>query len=142
MAGTEDPNLEGPPELRLEVTCFLRGLAENLEEEDEKVPSPEPPVKEVHKWGTWKAEACKTPSWWRELVAVPEVEDWEKLACEVQASFWLPKRVSKIHMMDNYHHDPPAPPCLLWKSFRPPPNFIYACWDIQEMQREKTVAYA
>ena len=28
---TEDPNLEEPPELGLKVTCFLRGLAENLE---------------------------------------------------------------------------------------------------------------
>ena len=40
----------------LEVTCFLRGSAENLEEEEEKAPSPKPPVKELHKWVTWKAK--------------------------------------------------------------------------------------
>ena len=57
---TKDPDLEEPPELRLEVTCFLRRLAENSEEE-EKVPSPKPPVKELHKWVAWKAGACKTP---------------------------------------------------------------------------------
>ena len=37
---------------------------------------------------------------------------------------------------------PPAPLCLLRKNFQLPPNSIFACRDIQEMQREKTVAYA
>ena len=41
-AATEDPDLEELPELGLEVTCFLRGLAENSEEEDKKAPSPKP----------------------------------------------------------------------------------------------------
>ena len=45
-AATEDPNLEEPLELGLEVTCFLRGSAENSEEKDEKMPSPEPAVEE------------------------------------------------------------------------------------------------
>ena len=123
---TEDPDLEEPPELGPEVTCFLRGLAENSEEE-EKVPSPKPPVKEFHKWVKWKAEACKMPSWWRELMAVPQVEDCEKLAQEVWASFWLLKRASKLHKMENYHQAPPAPLCLLRKNFLPPPNSIFAC---------------
>ena len=134
VAATEDPDLEEPLELEPEVTCFLRGSAENLEEEDKKVSSPEPPVKELHKWVTWKAEACKMPSWWRELMAVPEVEDCEKLAWEVWASFWLPIRVSKLHKMENYHQAPPATPCLLQKNFLPPLDSIFACWDIQEMQ--------
>ena len=37
---------------------------------------------------------------------------------------------------------PPAPLCLLRKNFQLPPNSIFACWDIWEIQREKTVAYA
>ena len=37
---------------------------------------------------------------------------------------------------------PPTPPCLLRNSFQPPPNTIFACWDIREIQREKTIAYA
>ena len=60
---TEDPNLEELLELGLEVTCFLRGSAENSEEEEEKALPPKPPVKELHKWVTWKAEACEMPSW-------------------------------------------------------------------------------
>ena len=86
-AATEDADLEELPELGLEVTCFLRGSAENLEEEDKKAPSPKPPVEELWEWVKWKAGAYKMPSWWRELMKVPEVEDHEKLAWEVQASF-------------------------------------------------------
>ena len=87
VAATEDPNLEEPLELGSEVTCFLRGPAENSEEEDEKASSPKPPVEELWGWVKWKAEAYKMPSWLRELMKVPEVEDHEKLAQEVQASF-------------------------------------------------------
>ena len=84
---TKDPNLEEPPELGPEVTCFLRGSTENSEEEDERAPSPEPPVEELQKWVIWKAEVYETPSWWRELMMVPGVEEHERLAWEVWASF-------------------------------------------------------
>ena len=43
------------------------------------MPCPKPPVEELQKWVMWKAETYKTPSWWRELMKVPEVEDHEKL---------------------------------------------------------------
>ena len=79
--------MEDPPELGPEVTCFLQGPAEGSEEEDVKVPSPKPPIEELRKWVTWKAQACETPSWWQELTMVPEVDDHEKLAQEVRASF-------------------------------------------------------
>ena len=142
VAATKDLDLKEPLELGLEVTYFLRGSAESSEGENEKVPSPEPPVKEFHRWVTWKGEACEMPSCWRELMAVPEVEDWEKLAREVWASFWLPRRASELQEVENYHQAPPAPPCVLQKSFMPPPNSTYTCWDIWEVQQEKMVAYA
>ena len=44
--------------------------------------------------------------------------------------------------MENYHQAPPAPLCLLRRNFLPPPNSIFTCQDIWEMQREKMVAYA
>ena len=139
---TEDPNLEELLELGPEVTCFLRGSAKNLEEGDKRVPSPKPQVEELWKWVMWKAEAYKTPSWWRELLKVPGVEDHENLAWEVQASFQLPKRASELHQVEDYHQAPPVLQCLLWKNFLPPPNSIFACQDIREVQCEKTVAYA
>ena len=140
-AATEDPNYEELLELGQEVTCFLRGSAENTEEEDKKAPSPEPPVEELQKWVMWKAEAYEMPIWWRELMKIPGVEDHEKLAWEVWASFWLPKRVDKLHQVENYYQAPPAPLCLLQKNFLPLPNSNFACQDIWEMQCEQTVAY-
>ena len=40
VVATKDINVEEPPELRLEVTCFLQGLAKNSEEENMKAPLP------------------------------------------------------------------------------------------------------
>ena len=102
---TKDPDLEEPPELELGVTSFLRGSVENSEEE-EKAPPPEPPVKELHKWVTWKAKMCKTPDWWRELFVVPGVPNCKKLVQKVQASFSHPKRISEVNKMENYYQAP------------------------------------
>ena len=94
---TEDPDLEELPELEPEVACFLRGSAENSEEEEEKAPSPKPPVKGLCRWVAWKAEACETPVWWREQLAGPEVQDCEELAQKVRASFHLSKRANELN---------------------------------------------
>ena len=102
-AATEDLNLEEPPELGPEVTCFLQGSVKSLGEENVKVPSPKPPIEELQKWVTWKAWAYKTPSWWQELTMVPGLDDYEKLACEVWASFQLLKRVSEQCWVKNNH---------------------------------------
>ena len=86
-AATEDLNLEEPLELGPEVTCFLQGSVKNSEEERKKTPSPKPPIEELQRWVTWKAQAVETPNWWQELTKIPDVDDYEKLAHEVQASF-------------------------------------------------------
>ena len=104
VMATEDPDLEEPLELGLEVTSFLRGSADNSEEEE--APSPKPPMKELCKWVAWRAEMCKTPDWWRELLAVPGVPDCKKLVWKVQASFCHPKRASEVNKMENYYQAP------------------------------------
>ena len=142
VEATEDFNLEDPLELGPEVTCFLQVPVKSSEEENVKVHSPKPPIEELEKWVTWKAQAYETPSWWQELTMVPEVDDYKKLACEVHASFQLPKRVSEQCQVKNDHQAPPALPCLCQKNFLPPPDSIFACQDIQEIQCEKMVAYA
>ena len=38
--------------------------------------------------------------------------------------------------------DPTYTAMFSTENFLPPPNSIFACWDIQEMQQEKMVAYA
>ena len=49
VAATEDLNLEEPPELGLEVTCFLHRSAESLGEENMKAPSLKPPIEKLQK---------------------------------------------------------------------------------------------
>ena len=56
-------------------------------------------------------------------------------------SFHLPKRASELCLVRNDHQATPTPLCLLWKNFLLPPNSIFTCWDIWEVQQEKTVAY-
>ena len=85
---------------------------------------------------------CKTPSWWQELTILPGVDDHKKLACKVQASFCLPRRVIDLCKVKNDHQALPALLCLHQKNFLPPPDSIFTCWDIQEIQHEKMIAYA
>ena len=138
----EDFNLEDALELWLEVSCFLQGPIRSSEEENVEMPSHEPPIEELEEWVTWRAQACETTSWWQELTMVPEVDDHEKLAHEVWASFWLPKRVSEWCWVENNHQAPPALLCLHQKNFLSLPDSIFACQDIWEIQHEKMVAYA
>ena len=102
---TKDPDLEESPELEPGVTSFFRGSVENSEEE-EKAPLPEPPVKELCKWLTWKAKMCETPDWWRELLAVPGVLNCKKLVQKVQTLFSHTKRISEVNKMENYYQAP------------------------------------
>ena len=75
-------NLEEPPELKLMVASFLRGLPETSEDEGKETPQ-EPTVLEFSQWVPWEAERCKTPEWWTKLLTVPGREDCRKLAREV-----------------------------------------------------------
>ena len=106
-----------------------------------KMPSPKPPIEELEKWVTWRAWTYKTSSWWQELVMVPGVDNHKKLAHKVWASFQLPQRVSEQCQVENDHQAPPATLCLCQRSVLLPPNSNFACWDIWELQWEKTVIY-
>ena len=112
-----DVNLEDLPELGPEVDCFFQELAGSSEEESRGRSSSEPPVEEYERWVTWRAQAHDTPDWWQELAEVPKVDDYQKLAWEVQASFEVPWQINKLHSVENYHHAPPAPPCICQKNF-------------------------
>ena len=140
-AAIEDLDLGELLELELEVTYFLQGSAKSLGEGNVKAPSPEPPIEDLQKWVILKAWTCKTPSWWQELTMVPGVDDYKKLACEVQASFQFPKRASELHWVKNDHWALPALLGLFQKSFLPLPDSIFACQDIQKIPHEKMVAY-
>ena len=70
------------------------------------------------------------------------MDDHQELAQKVQASFKLPKWISEQHGMGNYHQALLALLCICQKDFLPQPDPKFACWDIRELQLEKTVAYA
>ena len=140
-ATTEGMDLEEPPELRLEVAFFLRGSMGTSKDKDDRMP-PEPAVTEFSQWVLWRADRCKTPSWWAELSAVPEVGDHKRLAREVWASFQLLQRMRELRMKEANLQAPPVPPCLHRQKFMPPAKSIYTSRDIREIPQEKVVAYA
>ena len=105
----EDSDLGKLPELEPRVTSFLTGLVERSEEEGSP---PQPPFRELCKWVIWKAEATKTPDWWRELLALPGVPSCKKLAQQIWASFSHPRRAMEMKETKYHCHAPPAPPCL------------------------------
>ena len=134
-------DLEEPLELGQAVASFLRGLLEPSEDEGNRMP-PEPVVLEFSQWVPWKAEKCKTPDWWSELLAVLGMEDCRKLAREVWASFQLPQQMQELGMREADLQAPPMPPCLCWQRFMPPAKSIDTCRDIREIPWEIVVAYA
>ena len=73
---------------------------------------------------------------------VPGVDDTQELAQKIWASFELPHQMSVKHAMENYYLAPPAPHCIGWKDFLLPPDLRFYCWDLNEEQWEKTMAYA
>ena len=121
---TDDLELGELPELELGVTSFLRGSAENSEEEG---PPPELAVWNLHEWMMWKAETTETPDWWRELLAVLGVPNCKRLVQKKQTLFSHPQRASEVEKMKDICEAPPAPLCLHRESFQLPPNTIFAC---------------
>ena len=135
-----ESDLGEPPQLKAEVASFLQGSSKMPEEEDEEM-LPEPPVSQSTEWMRCKAEKCDVPNWWAELSTVL-LEDTGRLAQEVTASFQLPRHMHELDPREAPFHAPPAPPCLHQWRFMPPIMSTFACRDIREIPREKTVAYA
>ena len=134
-------DLEEPLELGPEVVSFLRGSPETSRDEGYVMPL-EPTVLEFSQWVPWKAEKCETLDWWPKLLAVPGMENYRKLAREVQASFWLPLWMRELGMKEANLQAPSTPPCLGRCRFMSLAKSIYTCRDIQEIPLEKVVAYA
>ena len=135
-----DLDLGEPPQLKVEVVSFLQGSSKMPEDEDEEM-LPEPSISKFAEWVQWRAEKCDTPNWWAELSTVPE-EDTGRLAQEVRASFQLPRCMHELEPREAPFHVPLAPLCLHQWRFMPPVISIFACQDIREIPREKTVTYA
>ena len=87
------------------------------------------PYPQPTKWVQWKAERCDVPNWWAELSTVL-LEDIERLARQVRASFKLLRHMHELDPEEAPFHAPPAPPCLHQQRFMPPIVSAFACQDI------------
>ena len=79
---------------------------------------PEPSVSDVEMWLEWQAEQLGTPAWWPELKASLGVTDPQKLACKIQASFYITEVRMRASLGQEYTM-PPAPKCLSRNAFLP-----------------------
>ena len=87
------------------------------EESRESYP-PEPSIKDTETWLDWQAHQLDMPSWWMECTAIPGVQDPQKLAQKIWASFSIPEVRSRVFLGQGYTASP-APNCLTWNMFLP-----------------------
>ena len=87
------------------------------EESMESYPT-EPSIKDIESWLDWQAHQLALPCWWMELTAIPGVEDPQKLAQKILASFSISEVRSRVFLGQGYT-TPPAPMCLTWNMFLP-----------------------
>ena len=58
---------------------------------ERKEPVTKPPIKDLEALLEHQVGQLGTPAWWRELEAVPDIEDTCKFAQKIQASFYMPE---------------------------------------------------
>ena len=76
----------------------------------------EPSIMDVKIWLDWQACQLDMSCWWRELTAIPGVEDPWKLTQKIWASFSIPEVRSRVFLGQDYTA-PPAPKCLTQNMF-------------------------
>ena len=99
---------------------------------------PEPSIADVETWLDWQAHQLDMPCWWRDLMAIPGVEDPWKLIWMIWASFSIPEVRSRVFLGQDYIA-PPAPKCFTQNMFLPD-ELSYQ--DVQQQPFLLTVAYA
>ena len=78
----------------------------------------EPSVSDVETWLEWQAQQLGTPTWWSELKAILGVNNPQKLARKIRASFYIPEVRMRAFLEEKYTA-PPTPKCLNQNAFFP-----------------------
>ena len=78
----------------------------------------EPSVSNVETWLEWQVQQLGAPAQWSKLKAIPGVKDPRKLACKIQASFYIPE-VRMRAFLEQEYTVPLTPKCLNRNSFLP-----------------------
>ena len=81
------------------------------------------------------------PDWWKELLAIPNVDNHCRLTHKVWASFEIPQVRCKALKVINDYSLPPTLKCFSRKAFLPIPDPRMPCQDYREGQPQKTLAY-
>ena len=76
----EESDLGPPPTLEPELEHFLEAPTPMLGARDRQGSPPEPSINNYEMWLEWWACQVDTPDWWKELVAIPNMGDPERLA--------------------------------------------------------------
>ena len=75
-------------------------------------------TEDLETWLEHQAGQLGTPTWWRELEAIPDIEDPHKFARKIWASFYVPKVQSRMNPGWPFS-TPPAPRNLNRGAFYP-----------------------
>ena len=89
-------------------------------------------VEDYKDWIEWRGCRVDMPDWWQEIVGIPGINNFWELTQKIRASFELPQVKSEAQVVENNYLAPPAPKCIQWKDFLPPPNPIFPCQDWAE----------
>ena len=92
-------------------------------------------------WVEWQACHVDMPEWWEELVAIPNVGDYRKLAQKICGSFEIPRVRCEAIKVTNDYSVPPAPKCVERKLFLPALDSRLPCQDYCKKQPQKTLPY-
>ena len=104
---------------------------------ERKEPVTKPTIKDLEAWLEHQVGQLGTPTWWRELEAVPDIEDTCKFAQKIRASFYVPEVRSRTNPSQPFSM-PPAPRNLDRGAFYPE-GLEYQ--DIRQRPALLTVAY-
>ena len=93
-------------------------------------------------WVRWHAHWEETPTWWPELVAVPQKGDIQAFERRIRASFHMPKACYYTTEGCNDYTVPPTLHCIKCDNHLPPPDPRFSTQDFHLKQPEKALAYA
>ena len=72
-------------------------------------PLAEPSINDLETWLDYQVRQLCTPTWWKELEAIPGITDLHRFAQKIRVSFYVPEVQSRIFLEEGYSM-PPAPP--------------------------------
>ena len=96
-----------------------------------------PSINDLEMWLEYQVRQLDTPTWWRELEAIPGIDDLHRFARKIRASFYIPEVWSRMFLEEGSSM-PPAPQSLNREAYLPDK---LAYQDIRWQPALLTVAY-